>query len=66
MKSVYMIYGIIGIQLLLDLFMWFIALKNAYGYQEYWAILLALNVILLSLVMLVILRFFIQRSEIHG
>lgn len=66
MKSKYSIYAIIVIQLVIDLAMWYFATTNAYQYQAYWAILLAFNIMLVSLVMLIILRYYMKRSEIYG
>lgn len=63
MKSATAIFAIVGVQLLVDLFMWYFALVDAYKYQAYWAILLAVNIILVSFVMLIILRYYIRRSE---
>ncbi len=66
MKSTTAIFVIGGIQLIVDLFMWYFAIENPFKYQAYWAILLAINVILVSLVMLIILRYYIKRSELYG
>ena len=46
--------------------MWYFAIEHPFKYQAYWAIMLAINVILLSLVMLIILRYYIKRSELYG
>lgn len=66
MRATGIISAIIGIQLVIDVFMWYFALANPYSYQGYWAVLLAANIILLSLVMLVILRQYMKGSDIYG
>ncbi len=66
MKSSDVVFAIVGAQLVIDAFMWYFAVVNAYLYQQYWGILLAFNVILVSLVMLVILRHYIKGSEMYG
>lgn len=66
MKSATSISLIVSIQIVLDVFMWYFALQNAIKYQEYWAILFAVNIILVALVMLIILRHYIKRSDVYG
>lgn len=66
MKSKSVIFTIAGVQVILSLLMWYLALLNSYKYQAYWAILLAVNIMLVALVMLVILRYYIKRSELYG
>ncbi len=66
MKLATAIFLIVAIQLIVDFFMWYFAIEHPFKYQAYWAIMLAINVILLSLVMLIILRYYIKRSELYG
>lgn len=66
MKSTAAIFLIVAAQLVVDLFMWYFAIENPFKYQGYWAALLGINIILVSLVMLVILRYYIKRSETYG
>lgn len=66
MKSTAAILLIVAIQLVVDAFMWYFAIENPFKDQSYWAVLLGVNIILVSLVMLVILRYYIKRSEIYG
>lgn len=64
MKPKTSIFGIITIQAVLDIIMWYFALTDAHNYEAYWAVLLAVNMMLVGLVMLIILRYYIKRSEL--
>lgn len=66
MKSTTAISAIVTLQVVIDIFMWYFAENDAYKYQEYWAILFAVNIILVALVMLIILRYYIQRGDVYG
>ncbi len=66
MKSGTAIFATVGIQLVIDIFMWYFATSGPYAYQAYWAILLAVNLMLVAVVMLIILRYYIRSGEIHG
>lgn len=65
--SVAVIIGIlVAIQVALDLAMWYFALYDAYAGQVYWAILLAVNMIMFALAILVMLRDYIGGGMRNG
>ena len=66
MKISLIIGILVAIQVAIDLAMWYFALYDAYSGQVYWAILLAVNLILFAMVILVILRSYIGGGVRNG
>ncbi|MCL4330924.1 MAG: hypothetical protein M1304_01470 [Candidatus Thermoplasmatota archaeon] len=56
----------VAIQVAIDLAMWYFALYDAYSGQVYWAVLLAVNLILFAMVILVMLRSYIGEGVRNG
>jgi hypothetical protein len=57
MKVKNILYAIIAVQFVIALSMWYVSLSAMAGYQTIWTILLALELILLSLLFMVYLRY---------
>lgn len=57
MKVKNILYAIITVQFVIALSMWYVSLSAMAGYQTIWTILLALELILLSLLFMVYLRY---------
>ena len=66
MKLSLIIGILVTIQVAIDLTMWYFALYDAYSGQVYWAILLAVNLILFAMVILVMLRSYIGGGVRNG
>ncbi len=66
MKLSLIIGILVTIQIAIDLAMWYFALYDAYSGQVYWAILLAVNLILFAMVILVMLRSYIGGGVRNG
>lgn len=57
MKIKNILYAIIMVQFVIAFSMWYVSLTAMAGYQTIWTILLALELILLSLLFMVYLRY---------
>jgi len=57
MKVKNVMYAIVVIQFVIAFFMWYVSLSAVQGYQTIWTILLALDLILLSLLFMIYLRY---------
>ncbi len=57
MKVKNILYAIIAVQFVIAFSMWYVSLAAMAGYQTIWTILLALELILLSLLFMVYLRY---------
>ncbi len=57
MKVKNILYAIIAVQFVIAFSMWYVSLSAMAGYQTIWTILLALELILLSLLFMVYLRY---------
>ncbi len=66
MKLSLIIGILVAIQVAIDLAMWYFALYDAYSGQVYWAVLLAVNLILFAMVILVMLRSYIGEGVRNG
>jgi len=57
MKVKNVMYAIVVIQFVIAFSMWYVSLSAVHGYQTIWTILLALDLILLSLLFMIYLRY---------
>ncbi len=51
------LYGIVGLQFIIAALMWYVSISATGNYQTVWGILLILELILMSLLIMVFLRY---------
>jgi hypothetical protein len=57
MKVKNVMYAMVVLQFVIAFFMWYVSLSAVHDYQTIWTILLALELILLSLLFMIYLRY---------
>lgn len=57
MKVKNVLYGIVGLQFIIAALMWYVSISATGNYQTVWGILLVLELILMSLLIMVFLRY---------